>query len=61
MHKNLKLRLNLVKRAIITYIPYQGSVIIIDINSDGTVMLKTRNNGIAKQLRVERLDYLKKY
>lgn len=48
MHKNLKLRLNLVKRAIITYIPYQGSVIIIDINSDGTLVIK--DNGISKNI-----------
>ena len=45
-NKNLKLRLNLIKRAKLTYIPYQGSVIIIDIKSDGIIVIN--DNGIIK-------------
>ena len=51
-NKNLKLRLNLIKRAKLTYIPYQGSVIIIDIKSDGIIVIN--DNGIIKRYTIDK-------
>ena len=44
--KNLKLRLHLIKRVVITYIPYSGSIISIDISHDGRIIVD--DNGVRK-------------
>lgn len=45
-NQNLKLRFHLIKRVVITYMPYTGSTISIDISDSGPILVN--DNGICK-------------
>ncbi|MBQ2678731.1 MAG: hypothetical protein IJF98_00885 [Firmicutes bacterium] len=45
-NQNLKLRFHLVKRAVITFMPYPGSTISVDVSDDGQIVVN--DNGICK-------------
>lgn len=53
MSDNIRLRLHLLKRAVITYSPYIGSKIQVEIMADGTI--KVNDNGLYREYHLDRI------